>query len=98
MQKATPKTVLIVEDHELNRMLFHALLQMRGYNILEAKDGVEALFDTSGSSAHKCYHTPRAAGLATLIALSESPPPASLQRPQRRTLLKISLALNNGSG
>jgi two-component system cell cycle response regulator DivK len=43
MQKATPKTVLIVEDHELNRMLFHTLLQMRGYNILEAKDGVEAL-------------------------------------------------------
>ena len=33
MQKATPKTVLIVEDHELNRMLFHALLEMRGYNI-----------------------------------------------------------------
>jgi two-component system, cell cycle response regulator DivK len=43
MQEATPKTVLIVEDHELNRMLFHALLEMRGYNILQAKDGVEAL-------------------------------------------------------
>ena len=24
-------------------MLFHALLEMRGYNILQAKDGVEAL-------------------------------------------------------
>ena len=42
-EEATPKTVLIVEDNELNRMLFHALLQMRGYNILQAKDGVEAL-------------------------------------------------------
>jgi two-component system, cell cycle response regulator DivK len=42
-EEATPKTVLIVEDHELNRMLFHDLLQMRGYKILQAKDGVEAL-------------------------------------------------------
>ena len=42
-EEATPKTVLIVEDHDLNRMLFHTLLQMRGYNILQAKDGVEAL-------------------------------------------------------
>ena len=42
-EEATPKTVLIVEDHELNRMLFHALLEMRGYRILQAKDGVEAL-------------------------------------------------------
>ena len=52
MQEATPKTVLIVEDHELNRMLFHALLQMRGYNILEAAappgpdcDGYPAAWD-----------------------------------------------------
>ena len=42
-EEATPKTVLIVEDNELNRMLFHALLEMRGYNILQAKDGLEAL-------------------------------------------------------
>ena len=42
-EEATPKTVLIVEDHESNRMLFHALLEMRGYNVLQANDGVEAL-------------------------------------------------------
>ena len=35
------KTVLIVEDNDLNMKLFHDLLEMRGYNTLQAKDGVE---------------------------------------------------------
>lgn len=42
-EEAAPKTILIVEDNVLNRRLFHDLLQMCGYNILQAKDGVEAL-------------------------------------------------------
>jgi two-component system, cell cycle response regulator DivK len=37
------KTVLIVEDNELNMKLFHDLLDAHGYNILQTKDGMEAL-------------------------------------------------------
>jgi two-component system cell cycle response regulator DivK len=37
------KTVLIVEDNELNMKLFHDLLDAHGYNILKTKDGMEAL-------------------------------------------------------
>ena len=37
------KTVLIVEDNELNMKLFHDLLDSKGYNILQTKDGMEAL-------------------------------------------------------
>ena len=37
------KTVLIVEDNELNMKLFHDLLDAHGYKILQTKDGMEAL-------------------------------------------------------
>src|SRR6202051_2497984 len=40
---AKAKTVLIVEDNELNMKLFHDLLDANGYNILQTKDGMEAL-------------------------------------------------------
>src|SRR3979409_914624 len=40
---AVPKTVRIVEDNELNMKLFHDLIQAHGYNILQTKDGMEAL-------------------------------------------------------
>ena len=40
---ALPKTVLIVEDNELNMKLFRDLLQIHGYNTLEARTGPEAL-------------------------------------------------------
>jgi len=40
---AKTKTVLIVEDNELNMKLFHDLLDAPGYNILQTKDGMEAL-------------------------------------------------------
>lgn len=40
-QKA--KTVLVVEDNELNMKLFHDLLEAQGYNVLQSKDGLEAL-------------------------------------------------------
>lgn len=37
------KTVLIVEDNELNMKLFNDLLQANGYETLQTKDGREAL-------------------------------------------------------
>ena len=40
---AAAKTVLIVEDNELNMKLFHDLLDAHGYRILQTKDGMEAL-------------------------------------------------------
>jgi two-component system cell cycle response regulator DivK len=40
---AAAKTVLIVEDNELNMKLFHDLLDAQGYRILQTKDGMEAL-------------------------------------------------------
>ena len=39
----TKKTVLIVEDNELNMKLFHDLLEAQGYAIIQTKDGMEAL-------------------------------------------------------
>src|SRR5579885_1415 len=38
-----PKTVLIVEDNELNMKLFHDLLQANGYDTIETRNGIEAL-------------------------------------------------------
>ena len=40
---AEPKTVLIVEDNELNMKLFRDLLEIHGYQTLEARTGPEAL-------------------------------------------------------
>jgi len=37
------KRVLIVEDNDLNMKLFHDLLEAHGYDILQTKDGLEAL-------------------------------------------------------
>ena len=37
------KTVLVVEDNDLNMKLFHDLLEAHGYRILQTKDGMEAL-------------------------------------------------------
>ncbi len=37
------KTVLIVEDNELNLKLFRDLLDAHGYETLESRDGLEAL-------------------------------------------------------
>ena len=37
------KTVLIVEDNDLNMKLFHDLLDAHGYATLQTKDGMEAL-------------------------------------------------------
>ncbi len=37
------KTVLIVEDNELNMKLFHDLLDAHGYETLQTRDGLKAL-------------------------------------------------------
>ncbi|MGE0605305.1 MAG: two-component system response regulator, partial [Xanthobacteraceae bacterium] len=37
------KTVLIVEDNELNMKLFHDLLEAHGYQTIETRNGIEAL-------------------------------------------------------
>ncbi len=35
------KTVLVVEDNDINMRLFHDVLETRGYTVLQAKDGLE---------------------------------------------------------
>jgi two-component system cell cycle response regulator DivK len=40
---AMTKTVLIVEDNELNMKLFHDLLDAHGYKTLQTRDGLKAL-------------------------------------------------------
>ena len=40
---ALPKTVLIVEDNDLNMKLFRDLLEAHGYRTVEARSGPEAL-------------------------------------------------------
>ncbi len=35
--------MLVVEDNVLNMKLFHTLLQVHGYNVLQTRDGMEAL-------------------------------------------------------
>ena len=37
------KTILIVEDNELNMKLFHDLLEAHGYNTLQTRSGIEAI-------------------------------------------------------
>src|SRR5262245_40369069 len=37
------KTVLIVEDNELNMKLFNDLLEAHGYHVLQTRDGLSAL-------------------------------------------------------
>ena len=38
-----PKTVMIVEDNELNMKLFHDLLEAHGYHTVGTRNGIEAL-------------------------------------------------------
>ena len=37
------KRILIVEDNELNMKLFHDLLEARGYETIQTRDGIDAL-------------------------------------------------------
>ncbi len=38
-----PKTVLVVEDNELNMKLFHDLLEASGYGTIQTQSGLEAI-------------------------------------------------------
>jgi two-component system cell cycle response regulator DivK len=38
-----PKTVLVVEDNELNMKLFNDLLEANGYRVVQTRDGLSAL-------------------------------------------------------
>ncbi len=41
--KHMAKTVLVVEDNELNMKLFHDLLEASGYAVVETRNGFEAI-------------------------------------------------------
>jgi two-component system cell cycle response regulator DivK len=43
LTNGSTKTVLVVEDNDLNLKLFNDLLEASGYNVLQTKDGMEAL-------------------------------------------------------
>jgi two-component system cell cycle response regulator DivK len=43
IQDTGAKTVLVVEDNDLNMKLFHDLLEAHGYQILQTKNGKDAL-------------------------------------------------------
>ena len=43
MMSGTAKSVLIVEDNELNMKLFHDLLDAHGYTTIQTRNGFEAL-------------------------------------------------------
>jgi two-component system cell cycle response regulator DivK len=40
---AMAKTILVVEDNELNMKLFHDLLEAHGYDIVQTRNGLEAM-------------------------------------------------------
>ncbi len=40
---ATAKKILIVEDNELNMKLFNDLLEAHGYEVIQTRDGYEAM-------------------------------------------------------
>jgi two-component system, cell cycle response regulator DivK len=40
---AMPKTILVVEDNELNMKLFNDLLESHGYKVVQTRDGMSAL-------------------------------------------------------
>ncbi len=42
-RSSMPKTVLIVEDNELNMKLFNDLLEAHGYQTIQTRNGLEAL-------------------------------------------------------
>jgi two-component system, cell cycle response regulator DivK len=43
LPSARRKTILVVEDNELNMKLFHDLLETRGYSVVQTRNGMEAL-------------------------------------------------------
>ncbi len=44
-----PKSVLIVEDNELNMKLFNDFSESRGYRVIQTRNGMEALDHRAGA-------------------------------------------------
>ena len=43
MESLNPKTVLIVEDNQLNMKMFNDLVETRGHRIVQTRSGIEAV-------------------------------------------------------
>ncbi len=43
LQPEAPTTILIVEDNELNLLLFHDVLEGAGYNVVSTRSGLEVI-------------------------------------------------------
>ena len=52
IEKAEPLTVLLVEDTEDNRFMMRRLLEMAGYQVIEAMNGEEAVKLARTESPH----------------------------------------------
>ena len=68
------KTVLIMEDNELIMKLFHDLLDAHGYNILQTRDGMEAMYIAREHHPDLILmdiHVPEVSGLEVIKWLKE---------------------------
>ncbi len=78
---ATLKTVLIVEDNDLNMKLFHDLLEAHGYATLQARTGPEAI---SLARRHRPdlilmdIQLPEVSGLQVTAEIKEDPVTAAI--------------------
>jgi CheY-like chemotaxis protein len=75
------KKVLIAEDNAVNRELLHELLEMRGYAVIEACDGEEALrkiADARPDILMLDLNMPVLDGYATIRRIREDPQSTSL--------------------
>jgi CheY-like chemotaxis protein len=75
------KKVLIAEDNAVNRELLHELLEMRGYAVIEACDGEDALRKIAATRPDILMldlNMPILDGFATLRRIREDPQSTSL--------------------
>jgi CheY-like chemotaxis protein len=49
MPPDTIQTILVIEDYSDTRELLSSMLRRKGYNVIEAEDGVEGLLKASGN-------------------------------------------------
>ena len=78
----SPKTVLVVDDHEDSRMIYSAVLQHDGYITISARDGEEALrfIQKYGADAVVAdLHIPRLDGCELIKALKQDPATAHIR-------------------
>lgn len=71
-----PKTILVVEDADSMRGLVSITLSSAGYNVVEAKDGKDALDKISRSRVHLVIsdvNMPNMDGIAFLKTLKQDP-------------------------